>query len=109
MESLVVLEEIPRLYQLKEQLENLQAPEEIALLEKQINDSRAKITLYLLAFGNSSIEAFRLGIFLYGGRSQVQDTVSKAKVFLAGRQLNDRSDLQLMNLILGGMTPHLHH
>ncbi len=102
-ESMVVLEELPKLYQLKEQAKHLKDPKAIAELEEKIHESKAKITLYLLAFGNTSMEAFRSGIFLYGSRDQLKDIILKAKQFIAGKPISENVDLQLMSLIIGGV------
>lgn len=105
-ESIVILQEIPRLYELKEKAKHLQDPKAIEELELQIHQSKTKITLYLLAFGNTSMEAFRQGLFLYGGRGNIKEVIQKAKQFLSGKPIDNidkKPELKMMSLVLTSM------
>ena len=56
----------------------------------------------MLAFGNTSIDEFRTGIFLYGGRDQIKEMATKAQQFLATKPSLKQVDETLMNFIIGG-------
>ncbi len=82
-EAYTILKEVPHLSQLKSKAQkNTNNPEESAALQRKIEESEAKIALYLLAMGENSILAVRNGFFLYLHRNNIAQATSNAKNFL---------------------------
>jgi hypothetical protein len=102
-QAIVLMEEIPKLYRLKAQAEVQRNPEELALIEKQIEQAKLKTTLYFIAFGNTSWDALRTGIFLYGGRDQLKDLILRSRQFLQDHQYNKDLNLRFLSLLLGAL------
>lgn len=103
-ESIQVIQEIPRLYELKQKLSNAKDQKQIDELIAQIEASKTKITLYLLAFGNTGLEAFRQGLFLYGGRENIKTIMTKAKEFLIGKENSTDPNILFMQQLLQGLS-----
>lgn len=99
-EAIVILEEVPKLYRLKKERNEGLDHDALIELETKIQESKAKITLYMLAFGGTSITEFRMGLFLYGGKSTLLDIIHKAEIFIKTSPINKSSNIQFMKLIL---------
>ena len=99
-ESVVILEEVPKLYRMKLLKKELQDPNKIAALDHKIDETKAKITLYLLAFGGTSVTEVRLGFFLYGGRNNLLNVIQRAEQFLLTSSSGQNANTEFMSLIL---------
>jgi len=86
-ETYTVLSEVPRLYQLKAKAKELNNNSiEVELINKKIEESEAKIVLYLLAMGDSSILALRNGFFLYIHKTEISRATQSARTLLELQQ-----------------------
>lgn len=83
-EAYIVISEIPRLYELKNQAKASAAhdPKTLMDIQEKIQVSEAKIALYLSAMGHNTILAVRNGFFLYLHRGNIAQAVANARSFL---------------------------
>jgi hypothetical protein len=103
-ETVVILREIPKLHGLRARAAQNQNPKTRATLESEIGESKARISLYLLASGNTFLETIKSGIFLYGNRAQLKEALNHAKSFLAGQpEPTTNPDVSFLNLVVRGL------
>jgi len=82
-ETVILMEEIPHLEELKSKARSSNvSPEELTVLENKIKESEAKVILYKMAAGNSALNAFRIGFLLSLDKKNIVKTINKALPYL---------------------------
>lgn len=106
-ESYTVLKEVPTLLKLQGQAEAFNgSPAELKKLQEKVKESEAKVTLYLLSMGHSTINSFRFGLLLNIDRKNISEALDKAKKLIASSPKGaSSSDLQTMKLITEKFKP----
>lgn len=101
-ESYFVLKEVPNLLKLQGQAQAFNGtPQELKSLQDKVKESEAKVALYLLAMGHSTLNSFRFGLLLNMDKKNINDSIDKAKKWIASRPKNSYTpEVQTIKLIL---------